>query len=107
MVRQSKYTLLIICEGKNTEPYLFDSIRDRILEGNYLTEDIEIHIRPEMEEEDNADPKNVEYKPKRNPRKLLQGNKPVKKEIPGVPPLKWVLAKRTLLLKSQILVRTR
>jgi hypothetical protein len=51
MVRQSKYTLLIICEGKNTEPYFFDSIRDRILEGKYLTEDIEIHIRPEVEEE--------------------------------------------------------
>lgn len=92
MVRQSKHTLLIICEGKNTEPYFFNSIRDRILEGKYLTEDIQMHIRPEVEEEEEVEQKNVEYKPKRKPRKLLAGNRPVEAEIPGVPPLKWVLA---------------
>lgn len=73
MVRQSKYTLLIICEGKNTEPYFFNSIRDRILDGKYLiNEDIAIHIRPEVEEVRDVEPKNVEYKPKRNPRALLR-----------------------------------
>jgi hypothetical protein len=93
MVRQSKYTLLIICEGKNTEPYLFNSIRDRILEGKYLTnENIEVHIRPEVEEVDDVESKNVEYRPKRNPRTLLPGNRPIEKDIPGVPPLKWVIA---------------
>jgi hypothetical protein len=92
MVRQSKYTLLIICEGKNTEPYFFHSIRDRILEGKYLNENIEIHIRPEVEEENDVEPKNVDYKPQRKSRQLLKGNKSVKEEIPGVPPLKWVLA---------------
>lgn len=94
MVRQSKYTLLIICEGKNTEPYFFHSIRDRILEGKYLNEDIEIHIRPEVEEENDIELRNVDYKPQRKSRQLLKGNKPVKAEIPGVPPLKWVLAAR-------------
>jgi hypothetical protein len=92
MVRQSKYTLLIICEGKNTEPYFFHSIRDRILSGKYLNEDLEIHIRPEVEEEDKIEFKNSEYKPQRKLRPLLKGNRPVKDEIPGVPPLKWVVA---------------
>lgn len=92
MVRQSKYTLLIICEGKNTEPYFFNSIRDRIIEGNYLNEEIEIQIRPEVEEEVDAEQKNVDYKPLRKSRQLLKGNKPVKEEFPGIPPLKWVLA---------------
>lgn len=93
MGRQSKYTLLIICEGKNTEPYLFNSIRDRILEGKYLiNEDIQVHIRPEVEDVHDVELTNVEYKPKRNPRTLLPGNRPVEKDIPGVPPLKWVIA---------------
>jgi hypothetical protein len=92
MVRHSKYTLLIICEGKNTEPYFFHSIRDRILSGKYLNEDLEIHIRPEVEDEDKIELKNIEYKPQRKSRQLLKGNRPVKDEIPGVPPLKWVLA---------------
>lgn len=92
MVRQSKYTLLIICEGKNTEPYFFNSIRDRIIEGKYLHHDIEVHIRQEVEEDDDIEQKKVEYKPQRKSRKLLNGNKPVRDEIPGVPPLKWVLA---------------
>jgi hypothetical protein len=93
MVRQSRYTLLIICEGKNTEPYFFNAIRDRILEGKYLAnEDIAIHIRPEVEAVDDVETRNVEYKPKRNPRTLLPGNRPVEKDIPGVPPLKWVIA---------------
>jgi hypothetical protein len=94
MVRKSKHTLLIICEGKNTEPYFFNSIRDRVIEGKYLYHDIEIHIRPEVEEENDIEQKNVEYKPPRKPRQLLKGNKPIKDEIPGVPPLKWVLAAR-------------
>lgn len=92
MARQSKYTLLIICEGKNTEPYFFHSIRDRILEGKYLNENIEIHIRPEVEEENDVEQKSVDYKPQRKSRQLLKGNKPVKAELRGVPPLKWVLA---------------
>ena len=49
---KNAYTLLIICEGENTEPYYFQGIKDKILTGNVWAEDISISIRPEPKPSD-------------------------------------------------------
>lgn len=99
MARQSDYTVLIVCEGENTEPHFFNAIRDRILQKRYPVGEIVITIHPEPieskkkkdkeQEEKQNEPK--EYVRERKSRSVLLG-KPLPKEIPGVPPLKWVLA---------------
>lgn len=94
MTRPSQYTLLIICEGKNTEPFFFASIRDRIMDGLYPVEAMAITIRPEPRNDvdvdniDNTSP----HRPTRKTRRLLPPRAPIEDEIPGVPPLKGVLA---------------
>lgn len=92
MARQSQYTLLIICEGKNTEPNFFSSIRDRLMDGRYPVEEMAITIRPEPISDDDSDETESNLRPKRRERKLLPAKKQVVDEIPGVPPLKWVRA---------------
>jgi hypothetical protein len=92
MARKSQYTLLIICEGENTEPNFFDSIRDRIMDNRYPVEDMVITIRPEPTSENDSEETESELRPKRRARMLLPAKRPVEGEISGVPPLKWVLA---------------
>ena len=51
MMKESKHTILIICEGESTEPLFFNSIKDEILSGTYDINAV-INIRPEPREED-------------------------------------------------------
>lgn len=91
-MRKSNLTILIICEGKNTEPHFFNSIRDEIIIGNYQIGEVVITIRPEpiIDEIEKAP---STYKPKRAKRTLRKELTATDKaEIAGVPPLKWVLA---------------
>ena len=91
MPKPSNYTLLIICEGHNTEPHFFNSIRDRIIDKKFEVGDIRITIRPEPLESTSVKSES-ELKPRRRPRDLRPAKSNVENEIPGVPPLKWVLA---------------
>lgn len=86
------FTILLICEGENTEPFFFDSIRDEIINKTYDIGDVKIKILPEprfrLEKNDNQ---KSSTKNKRKQRKLkVVDVEPV--EIRGEPPLKWVLA---------------
>ena len=98
MARQSQYTVLIICEGKNTEPFFFDAIRDRVMQGRYPVGDISITLHPEPAESENINQsahnatKQKDYVPQRKARQLLPSKQSLPPEIPGIPPLKWVLA---------------
>jgi len=90
---KSKYSILIICEGKNTEPYFFNSIRDEIINKKYDIDDCVITVRPEVKNEEEEAIAKSTNKPNfktRTTRKALIGNEPL--EIKGVPPLKWVEA---------------
>lgn len=90
MARKSKYSILIICEGENTEPLFFGAIRDEIINGTYEIGDVEITIRPEPNTEEEEEPSSV-HKPAR--KKLQLRNATVGVEplvIKGIPPLKWV-----------------
>lgn len=94
MGKLSKYSILIICEGENTEPLFFKSIRDAILNKTYEIGDCSIIIRPEPEEK-NEEKKEVKFsknKPKFKPRQTKKTKEDKPTEIEGVPPLKWVLA---------------
>lgn len=93
MARPSNYTLLIICEGENTEPQFFRSIRDRIMEGRYPVEDMRITIRPEPkpDEQEGADEQPNKLKPVRKQRLLRPAKKAVEGAVEGRPPLKWVV----------------
>lgn len=89
---KSKYTILIICEGENTEPLFFNSIRDKIKDGRIDIGDVELTLRPEPKiEEDTEDEKNENehraYKSKKRTTKKVK-TEPV--PILGIPPLKWV-----------------
>lgn len=89
---KSKYTILIICEGENTEPQFFNSIRDRIKDGKIDIGDVELTLRPEPKIEEDAEENGKEnehraYKSKKRSTKKVK-TEPV--PIFGVPPLKWV-----------------
>lgn len=104
-MRQTKHTkgsILIICEGRNTEPLFYGSIKDLIIEGHY---DIGIdgrciEIRPEPKEKDteeeDAEEDDTKYKGskrKRRQKRILRTiDQEPEADIPGVPPLKWVVA---------------
>ncbi|MFO0321121.1 MAG: RloB family protein [Bacteroidota bacterium] len=90
---KSKYSILIICEGKNTEPHFFNSIRDEIINKKYDIGNCSIRIRPEPsieeEEEIKVSPNKPNFK-SRTTKKAINGEEP--EDIKGVPPLKWVEA---------------
>lgn len=87
---ESKLTILIICEGENTEPLFFNSIRDRIKDGKIDMGDIEITLRPEPKIDDTeveeANEHRAYKRKKRETKKVQDEPRPVS----GIPPLKWV-----------------
>ena len=90
MMKESKHTILIICEGESTEPLFFNSIKDEILSGTYDINAV-INIRPEPREEDSDNTEKSPYKderPKKQVRKARFLEEP--EVITGVPPAKWV-----------------
>lgn len=94
-MRKSNYTILIICEGKNTEPLFFNSIRNEVIKKTYKL-DATISIRPEPHVEDEENDSDLEINPhkkkrtKRNLKPATVGPEP--EEIKGIPPEKWVRA---------------
>jgi len=91
MAKKSKYSILIICEGENTEPLFFGAIRDEIKNGTYEIGDVEITIRPEPNVEETEDESSSPHKPARKKLQLRSatiGIEPI--VIKGIPPLKWV-----------------
>jgi hypothetical protein len=91
IMRSSKYTILIICEGEKTEPLFFNSIRDRIKDGKIdIGDNVEITLRPEpktdSEEAEETNEHRAYKRKKRQTRKVEVEPLP----IPGIPPLKWV-----------------
>ncbi|MDR0864547.1 MAG: RloB family protein [Candidatus Symbiothrix sp.] len=92
MGRSTEYNILIICEGTNTEPLFFNSIRDRIIDKVFDIEDVVINILPKPKIEGEGDEEEVSgHGKKRRKRELKQGTKPVE-EISGTPPEKWIRA---------------
>jgi len=92
MTKKSKYTILIICEGENTEPLFFTSIIDAIALGIYDIGDVGIHIRPEIiDNEDNIvdQPRHKPIRKKRQTRNVIEDSDLVEGCIPL--PLKWVI----------------
>lgn len=98
-MRQPKnvaYAILIICEGENTEPSFFNSIKDRIIDGVYKlteleTQKIKIEIRPTPKEEtEETEQSSSIHKPKRNNRKLKKIDEEENKEKVALP-LKYVI----------------
>jgi len=85
----SKYSILIICEGENTEPSFFDSIRDKVISGEFEL-NASIRILPEPKAEQNSRENPNEHKAKRIKRNLRKALKEEPVDIKGVPPLKWV-----------------
>jgi hypothetical protein len=94
MAKKSKYSILIICEGQNTEPHFFGSIRNEILDKTFDIGEVEITILPEPivdENDEEEEAASTEYKAKRKKlktRAVTIGVEP--KIIEGIPPLKWV-----------------
>lgn len=79
-------TLLIICEGENTEPYYFNAIRDVII--NEAIQEITISIIPEPKLDDEEPEKTARHKTPRRKRQLA--NNDAVDIITGQPPLKYV-----------------
>ena len=91
MAKKTKYTILIICEGDNTEPLFFGAIRDEVMNGYYDIGDVEITIRPEPNVEETNDSQTSLYKPRRKKLQLRKTTVGIEPEpIKGIPPLKWV-----------------
>ncbi|MDR0892563.1 MAG: RloB family protein [Mediterranea sp.] len=85
--RQTKETLLIICEGEKTEPIFFHAIRSEIKGGKYPTVHIgEIKIIPEPK----IDSPTVSSRSARKPREVKPDTQGQTDKIMGQPPLKWV-----------------
>jgi len=93
--KEVTYSFLIICEGENTEPSFFNSIKDRIIDGIYpLTwlenKNISITIRPEPKEDAEAKTLPISnHKPIRQIRRLNKSNGIVNNENNPLP-LKFV-----------------
>jgi len=65
------HTILIICEGTNTEPNYFKGIKEDVISQNIWTEGIAIDIRPKPPLEiESAEEKETPHKSKRKKRKL-------------------------------------
>jgi hypothetical protein len=94
-MRKSNHTILIICEGKNTEPLFFNSIRNEVIKKTFkLDATITIWPEPLIEDDQNTDQsENNPHKKKRiklEVRPASIGTEP--EEIKGIPPEKWVRA---------------
>lgn len=85
----SRYSILIICEGENTEPLFFNSIRDGIINKEFDV-DVVLTISPEPRVETQEKLKPVKHKKKRKKRALKQAKGEEPEVITGAPPLKWV-----------------
>lgn len=90
----SKHTILIICEGENTEPLFFNAIRDAIIEGHYHLQEVEITIKPEpvlarTDDEKEPESRHKKGRKKRELKRACVGSEPT--EINQPLPLKWVL----------------
>lgn len=89
---KTNYTILLICEGENTEPLIFNSIRDRIYSGVYNI-DAKITINPEPKvREEGIEVSQSPHKKKRKKRQLKKAISEEPEIIKGIPPLKWILA---------------
>jgi len=91
-MRKSPYTILIICEGKNTEPHIFNSLRDEIINGTFDIGDVKISIRPEPIIEEDEEQQSSPHKAQRikiKTRSATVGAEPLETSAPL--PLKWVL----------------
>jgi len=89
----SNYTILIVCEGENTEPLFFNSIRDQLIETKKTDNpsNIKLTIAPEPKVEEKIIDKIVKHKEKRKVRKTKSIPEIDKIEIiKGKPPLRWV-----------------
>jgi len=75
MRKTEKYSILIICEGSNTEPNYFKGIKEEIITNEVWTEGVSIEIRPtpKLEEDDDA-PYQSKHKTKRKKRQLRKVN---------------------------------
>jgi len=92
---QSRYSILIICEGDNTEPLFFNSIRDEIQNKTYdIDASIKILPEPKFIKDSYNEEKssNFSHKKQRRKRALRRAIGDEPKVIKGAPPLKWILA---------------
>lgn len=71
---KTNYTILLICEGENTEPLIFNSIRDRIYGGEYDI-DAKIKIVPEPKVEENPPVAKQTYTQEKKKKKKTQTHK--------------------------------
>ena len=93
-MRQSRYSILIICEGENTEPLFFNSIRDEILKRTYEVDaTIDIIKEPNVNQENDSEELafHSPHKKKRKPKEL---RKAIKKNRQA----KWCLLKANMYL---------
>jgi hypothetical protein len=90
-MKSLKYSILIICEGENTEPLFFNSIRDEIKNKTYNV-DAFVRILPEPKTTAKADEKVTEsiHKKIRKKRELRKSIGEVPEILDGEPPLRWV-----------------
>ena len=93
--RISRKAIYIVCEGTNTEPLFFASIRDRIIDGKYNIGDCEINIIPQpLEPADKASTGFTKSRGDYSAKKMRKAQKrgEIENEIlNGPPPLNWVL----------------
>lgn len=89
-MKNSIYSILIICEGEKTEPLFFNSIRDKIIDKIYDIGDVSIRLRPEppIEDEKEKDSGENEHRAYKGKKRTSKGPK---EKIIGVPPLKWII----------------
>jgi hypothetical protein len=91
-MRKSAYTILIICEGENTERLFFNSIKDLII-SHFYEIGAKVTIRPEPIEKEESKRRKSPNKQERKQKQLKTVvNEP--EIIDGRPPLKWVLEGR-------------
>ncbi|WP_422351525.1 RloB family protein [Flagellimonas sp.] len=83
MSKNTEYNILLICEGENTEPSYFGSIRDIVIENKSIwTEGVNIVIKPTPKLDIIEVPQESPHKTRRTKRALLQPVAPIdRKEI--------------------------
>jgi hypothetical protein len=89
--RKTKYNLLLVCEGENTEPNYFQRIKEQVLSENIWTEGVAITIspKPNLDDADSIVPQKSKHKTKRKQRTLLtvenEGIVAIEKQYAAVP----------------------
>lgn len=83
MSKNTNYNILLICEGENTEPSYYQSIKDIVTRSKAIwTEGISIVIKPTPKVEDSEEAVVSIHKSKRKKRVLLAQTKPIdRKEV--------------------------